>query len=425
MTFPRDEEYEKDDIVFLVLFTILKTCYDPEMRFFFRHAIIGKSALVKSIQYHRLRQTCHSHTIGIILLADSDLFAFITCFIENNDLSLDQLCVQEPIKEKVFWLLRKYTNCDYEDIRNIFLFRTKEELFTASTPDKINIVSIWTEDIVFAKNLAMSLNRDVLFINTYMDFYGSIVLLPFTKIFNKTTIKWCESNFDDSIKVTNLQRSMPVYNLFYDGMWQLPINGTYWIHDDRQWANATSDDINKCINSAEKGCEIWSNKSVACRMQILSKFASMLERSGKSLLADVISKWIKFSCIYEKSLSCVSQSGGLEVTKIRNPRGVIILKEENEAVLFSRLMQILTVGNSVIVICGRNSCLVPYCNMFLASEIPPGVINLLSREGVKELELSLCGMDYESYAKQFFSEDNLEKTYINLTKPKHIIVPLK
>lgn len=146
---------------------------------------------------------------------------------------------------------------------------------------------------------------------------------------------------------------------------------------------------------------------------------------SKSALADIISEWIQFSCIYENSFSSCSQSKGLEVTKIRNPRGVIILKEKDEAVLFHRLIQILTVGNSVIVICDTNSSsLIPYCNMFSVSQIPPGVINLLSSEYIKELELSLCGMYYESYAKQFFSENNLEKTYINLTKPKQIIVPL-
>jgi len=40
----------------------------------------------------------------------------------------------------------------------IRIFRTKNDLFTANTPDKMNIVSIWTEDIIFAKKLAMILN---------------------------------------------------------------------------------------------------------------------------------------------------------------------------------------------------------------------------------------------------------------------------
>lgn len=146
---------------------------------------------------------------------------------------------------------------------------------------------------------------------------------------------------------------------------------------------------------------------------------------SKSALVDIISTWIKFSSVYKNSLFC-SQSGELEVTKIRYPKGVIILKEEDETVLFRRLTQVLTVGNSVIVICNTNFCnLASYCNMFLASEIPPGVINLLSNETVEELELSLCGMDYASYAELLFSENSLEETYRKLTKPKQIILPLK
>jgi len=41
-----------------------------------------------------------------------------------------------------------------------------------------------------------------------------------------------------------------------------------------------SDDVNKCIKSAEEGFKIWSSKSITCRIQILSKFASILERNG-------------------------------------------------------------------------------------------------------------------------------------------------
>ncbi|XP_024883465.1 uncharacterized protein LOC112462106 isoform X1 [Temnothorax curvispinosus] len=428
-----DEEYKKGDVVLLVILTVLRICGEIEMLSFLEHAIIKNSALEKSIRYERLIHKIRSHTNEIILLGDADLYAVIG-YLRNRksifDLipSVNKVWVQEPIKEKFLWLVKEYVEYSFP----IYTFRTKNELFTARTPNEINIVSIWTEDIVFAKNLAMSLNRDVLFINTYMDFYNGTVLLPYIKMFDETLYKRCEPNFDDSIKQLSVQRGVPVYNLFYDGIWQPPVKGTYYtvknIHGVSQWANATSGDVNKCINSAEKGFKIWSSKSVACRMQILSKFASTLKCSEKFVLGDITSQWIKFSFIYENSLSWVSQSEGSEVTKIRNPRGVIILKEDDEIFLFQRLMQILTVGNSVIVICDSNFCsLVPYCNMFSVSEIPPGVINLLSSENVKDLELSLCGMDYESYAKQFFSEDpdDLEKTYINLTTPKQIIVPLK
>ncbi|XP_011874328.1 PREDICTED: uncharacterized protein LOC105565609 isoform X2 [Vollenhovia emeryi] len=424
-----DEQYMKDDLV--LLFTILKISENkihPQMKPFLED-VICKGYI------HRLRE-CRlgKCTTEMILLGDSDLYAVIRCLKNTPEMLHDhntKFWIQEPIKEKFLWLLKEYLlndlKEDYSSCFPICTFRTTKELFTDKVrPYDMNIVSIWTEDIVFAKNLAMPLNRDVVFINTYMNFHGGIVLLPFARPFKKTLES---SHFyfapDNPGKVQNVQKSS-VNNLFYDGAWQRPVNDTYWIHDDTQWANATSDDVKKCISSAEKGFKIWSSKSVTSRKQILSKFASVLESNGKSALADIISKWIKFSCIYENSLSCSQSSGKLEVTKLRKSRGVIVLKEKDEAVLFRRLMQILTVGNSVIVICNTDSCsLVPYCNMFSISEIPPGVINLLSTANIKELEKSLFEMEYESYAKQLFSDNNFDQTYINLTEPKQIIMPLK
>jgi len=76
-------------------------------------------------------------------------------------LSLNKIWVQEPIKEKFLWLVKEYLGISVLEhlIDNcICIFRTKKELFTTNTPDKMNIVSIWTEDIVFAKKLAMILN---------------------------------------------------------------------------------------------------------------------------------------------------------------------------------------------------------------------------------------------------------------------------
>ncbi|XP_011707446.1 PREDICTED: uncharacterized protein LOC105462506 isoform X2 [Wasmannia auropunctata] len=426
------DEYEKDDIVLLVIFTLLNI-YDIHkehvIQLFLENAIIKKSVLDKSLQYiDLLSGVITNHTNEIILLADSDLYAVIS-YLRNKKYissSLNKIWVQEPIREKYLWLMKEYL----KDSINypIRIFRTKNELFTpASTSYKMNSISIWTEDIVFAKNLAMSLNRDVVFINSYMDFYGDIVLLPYTKVFDKMLHKQCNFTLDNCRKTLSVDSKHPVFNLFYDGIWQQPVKGTYWIHNNCQMANATSEDVNRCIKSAEKGFKIWSTKSVTCRTQILSKFASILECNGKSDLATSMSTWIKMYK-YENFSFC-SRSEELEVTKIPNPKGVIILKEEHEIPLFTRMIQILTAGNSVIVINNTNSCnLTSYCNIFSAAAIPPGVINLLSNENMQELELALCGTDYASYAKQFVpisQPRNQEKMFMNFTTPKHIILPLK
>ncbi|XP_011874330.1 PREDICTED: uncharacterized protein LOC105565610 isoform X2 [Vollenhovia emeryi] len=400
-----DEEYEKDDVVILVVLTILKICESDmhrEVQLFLENAIIDNSVL--KIRYEQLRgEIGCDHTNEIILLGDSDLYAAIRCLRNTTSTMrepITKVWVQEPIKEKFLWLVEEYLEEFLTvDSLSICTFRTMKELLTLSTPYEMNMVSIWTEDIIFAKNLAMSLiNRDVLFINTHMDFYGGIVLLPYMiKVHDEKWRRLLSPSFNVSVKKKRspkkaqqalVKRKGSVYNLFYDGILQQPVEDTYWIHGNCEWANATSDDVDNCINSAEQGFKIWSSKSVTCRIQILSKFASTLVRNGEYNLADKILKWIKFSCIYENSLSC-AQSGALEVTKLRNPNGIVILKEANETVLFRRLMQTLTVGNSVIVICDANSCnLISYCNMFSVSEIPPGVINLLSSLNIKALKVN-------------------------------------
>ncbi|XP_011160878.2 uncharacterized protein LOC105196565 isoform X1 [Solenopsis invicta] len=433
----KHDEYYKNDEFLSILITILNICEEYKMKFFLGDAIIKNSVVEKSIRCDQILANSMQMTRNneMIILRDSDLYAVISYFRYRKSIlnSLNKIWVQESIIAKFLWLIKEYWPVTFTHSDDIHTFRTKNELFTAIIPDQINIISIWTEDIVFAKNLAMhyiSLNRDVLFINTHMDFYGGIVILQYTKtddILYKLHLMKDTSIFkslDDCTKKLSVQKNV-IYNLFYDGMWQRPLKDTYWIHNDYQWANATSDDINKCVNSAKKGFKVWSAQSVAYRIKILSKFVSMLEYNGKSELADIISTWIKFSSVYENSLSC-PQRERLEVTKIRYPKGVITLKEKDETVLFRRLTQILTVGNSVIVICDTNFCsLAPYCNMLSASEMPPGVVNLLSSETIKDLELSLCGMDYASYEKLLFSENSLEEIYKKLTKPKHIILPLK
>ncbi|KAL6262331.1 hypothetical protein P5V15_007422 [Pogonomyrmex californicus] len=375
------------------------------------------------------------HINEMILLEDSDLHAAISYLknllyrLRKDGLfcSLNKIWIQETIKEKCLWLIDQYS----QDLDlPIHTFRTKKELFTAkpllnNIPSKnIYIKSIWTEDIIAAENLARFLNGNVLFINAHMNFYDGIVLLPYIKTFDVRLPKVCESNQDYYAIKPNLHKNA-IYNLFYNGMWQKPVKGAYWLHNDIQWASATSEDINRCINSAEKGFKIWSKKSIACRLQILSNLASTLECKGKFKLADVISRWIRFSYIYEDLLDSHSGTLNMKVTKIRNPKGIIVLREKSETVLFGRLMQILTFGNSVIVICNEHFCsLAPYCDMFSTSQIPPGVINFLSSKDIKKLELDLCETNYEFYAKRFFT-DNFENVHTTLTILKQIIVPLK
>lgn len=97
--------------------------------------------------------------VEMILLEESDLYAVIYYLKIKNALSLKKIWVQESIKQTFRWHVKKY-------LRNlnipICIFQSKEELLMSEDFSielriyEIRILSIWSEDIVGARNLAMS-----------------------------------------------------------------------------------------------------------------------------------------------------------------------------------------------------------------------------------------------------------------------------
>lgn len=80
-----------------------------------------------------------------------------------------------------------------------------------------------------------------------MDLYGGVILLPWIKIFDR--YQRFKPNFNNliqpSINEVNFsntfanEKSVSIYNLFYDGKWHKPVKDTYWEHNNSLWANAT------------------------------------------------------------------------------------------------------------------------------------------------------------------------------------------
>ncbi|XP_029172869.1 uncharacterized protein LOC114941879 [Nylanderia fulva] len=168
-----------------------------------------------------------------------------------------------------------------------------------------------------------------------------------------------------------------IYNLFYGGMWQKPIDDIYWEHNGILLANATRGDFEKCVELATEGFRIWTEKSIDSKICILSKLTSILQ-TNEPLLANEISHWIKLAYYYKNHVNC-HQNDKFEVTKIRIPKGVIFLEKKDAVTLFRELTQCLITGNAVIVICNPDVCtLVKYCDIFSTATIPSGVINLIS-----------------------------------------------
>ncbi|KYN08505.1 hypothetical protein ALC62_00489 [Cyphomyrmex costatus] len=382
----------------------------------------------------------------MVILEDSDLHAVINCLmITAEQFPLHKIWVQERVSEKLLWLMKSFhfelsvTIDTFQSVKDIQFYQPKRCV-------NVTIISIWSEDIVAAKNLALSLKSHLVFINKYMDFYGSTVLWPFKSmlfqhlLYKELTIV---SQEDETIgqskefsrNVVHLSsviktNDISIGNLFYDGAWQTPIKGMYWKHNGSLWAQTTCDDFQKCYKSAVNGLQTWSAMSIKTRIQILSRLVSVLKSTGKFVLAAIVERWIKFPYLYN-SIQGFIKSDMIEVMQTRESLGVIIiLKEESENVLFFRLMQTLISGNPVIVIFDANFCNPSsYFDMFLMCEIPPGVINLLSHEDVSTLEYKLCLDNYTNYVNEIFLKGTSLEAYIlpfkRLTIPKQIIISLQ
>lgn len=103
-------------------------------------------------------------TETMILLEDSDLHAVINCLkFKSIMYGLHKIWIQESIAQTFMWHFKKYFGCLYVPIH---IFQLKQKLITCYASkcniyreeNKITITSIWSEDIIAAKNLARTLN---------------------------------------------------------------------------------------------------------------------------------------------------------------------------------------------------------------------------------------------------------------------------
>ncbi|KAM0726623.1 hypothetical protein ACS0PU_007807 [Formica fusca] len=413
----KGEFKNKSSLIASLMATIFNISLESEVQLFLENAIIKNSEVQNAI-HKDTKILISEQKIDIILLEESDLYAFISYLKIKNVVScLNKIWVQISIKKAFQWHIRKYFGRLSVPIH---IFQSKQELLSSEIfCMEFRMFSIWSEDIVGARNLAMSIKGHVVFINTHMNFCASI-LLPYAKLLD--LIFRYEDKSDSECLInsetdTSYNLFSNKHNLFYNGMWQKPVTNTYWKYNDMLLANATSEDMKKCVQSAVQGFKIWSAKSINSRMHVLSQLALILEYKNESLLADIVSKWLKLQYFSINQLThheTEFKQQKFEITKVRIPRGIILLEEKDKVTMFRELTQSLITGNSVIVVCNPDLCILPlYCDIFSTATIPPGVINFLSSKFVKNV-------NYDELATL-----NPEEVYTYLTMNKHIVVCLK
>lgn len=92
----------------------------------------------------------------MIILKDSDLYAVINCLKISYCMSVQKIWIQEQVREKFLWLMKYYHNLDFSI--PIHTFQLMKDIEFHVGRHTVHTVSIWSEDIVAAKNFALSLN---------------------------------------------------------------------------------------------------------------------------------------------------------------------------------------------------------------------------------------------------------------------------
>jgi hypothetical protein len=110
------------------------------------------------IIYTKYTHAEHIYTEGeMIILEDSDLYAVINYLIITSDHRLHKIWVQEQVKEKFLWLMKRY----YHSTSNISIdtfYSLKDIQLNICQSPSMQVLSIWSEDIVAVKNLALFFN---------------------------------------------------------------------------------------------------------------------------------------------------------------------------------------------------------------------------------------------------------------------------
>lgn len=184
----------------------------------------------------------------MIVLADADLDSAIgtltservgkTDYLDRPLWYLKKIWVQEPVKAKFVKLIDALQIKDDTSSIKLMLhgFRNRDEVVQNLAKEAhIKAVAIWSGDVVAAKNMANAADRVFLvWINSYGEI-GPGVSLPWADVEHHVVSH-------DSITPNLLKRidGKKTIDLFYDGVWNEPVDETYWEADDGTlWANAT------------------------------------------------------------------------------------------------------------------------------------------------------------------------------------------
>ncbi|GFU26111.1 alpha-ketoglutaric semialdehyde dehydrogenase [Nephila pilipes] len=314
-------------------------------------------------------------------------------------------------------------------------FRTVKESITMFNHDKIgNDVSIWSEKLTLALEVAHQLKAGTVWVNSQNLFdastvYGGMgVLMSSLEGGNETITKHLNFGISELKKyskeeaeneITSYGKELPpgisiksdkkikrIYELYIGGSYKNG-NTDIVLCDHKQVpyayvANGSLPDVEAAVSSATAAQSKWERVNKYKRFEILRKSATML--SGKkdefaTILHDLTGEELNIckeeidksvACLHYWSIHVATSCGEIvdtplygKVLKDYCPLGVIGIQSPDKFPLLSYLSLVssaIAVGNAVVVIPSEN-CPIPalkMCEIFKSAGVPNGIVNVIT-----------------------------------------------
>ena len=228
--------------------------------------------------------------------------------------------------------------------------------------------------------------------------------------------------------------------LFIGGAFPRTESGRSFTHSDYRLCQASRKDFRNAVDAAKKGHAIWSKRSGYNRSQILYRMAEMTEgkrgefsqlfqdvlgvdsKQANQMVDEGIDTFVYYAgfCDKYQQLSGAMNpiNGPFHNFTTPDAMGVVALVEPDKfsfSKLIDDLCSILVGGNSAVVLLSKEcpAVLAPLAEVFATSDLPAGVINLLTGH-LEELH-SFIGshrevraINYQNENSKFLHEMKLE-----------------
>uniref|UniRef100_A0A1Y1JZQ7 Aldehyde dehydrogenase domain-containing protein n=1 Tax=Photinus pyralis TaxID=7054 RepID=A0A1Y1JZQ7_PHOPY len=263
----------------------------------------------------------------------------------------------------------------------VIAFRHTNEALSLSNNFKSKMgVSVWTENIGLANELAQKLQFSNVWINSFAKFSAS----HSTYLDKNSGVGYiggvdgaCEyyKNGSDPEKLT----------------FDISAARSFYLHDiDGFYGNLVGRSVSSAVVSSKKGYDLWKKGNISDRFRMLANLSFALE-SRKELISKntgvpcfILDYWVSTTYKLYAQFADVGQvehKGSHVIRTCREPVGIIVIDESNSlSTLFDCVIGSLLLGNAVIVLNLHEKLIDFYAEIYqllATAKFPSGVFNVI------------------------------------------------